>query len=321
MALIGYHASHEQFPPSELTRCVKLAEAAGFQGIMSSDHFAPWGKNQGESGFAWSWLGAAMAVTALPFGVVTSPIGLRYHPALIAQAGATLAEMFPGRFWMAVGSGEALNERVVGGGWPVKDERNRRLAEAVEIIRRLWADEEVTRTGMITTEGARIYTRAADPPSLIAAALTPETARWAGAWADGLVTINQPRPALARIVEAFREGGGAGKPLYLQVHLSYAPTEALARQNAHEQWRTNALPSSVAAELRSPAMFDQATSFVRAEDLKDSVRMSSDCSQHAAWLAEDIEQGFDHIFLHNVGRNQKEFIEAFGTEVLPGLSR
>ncbi|WP_137388731.1 TIGR03885 family FMN-dependent LLM class oxidoreductase [Rhodoligotrophos defluvii] len=319
MPKIGYHASHEQFAPSELLAHVELAAKAGFTAAMSSDHFAPWSEAQGHSGFAWTWLGAAMAKTELPFGVVTTPIGMRYHPAIIAQAGATLAEMFPGRLWMALGSGEALNERITGQRWPLKAERDARLKESAEIIRALWAGETVTRHGLIPVEEARLYSRPNTPPRIIAAALTPETARWAGGWADGLITINKPGDQLKAMVDAFREGGGGGKPLFLQVHLSFAGSEQEARRNAHEQWRTNTLAGSVAAELKLPAQFDAATRFVRPEDLDESVRISAGLTRHIDWIAEDLALGFEEIHLHNVGRNQRDFIEAFGDRVLPAV--
>src|SRR3712207_1221955 len=149
MVRVGFHASHEQFAPSELLRLVRAAERAGFDCAMSSDHFRPWGAAQGQSGFAWSWLGAALEATRLPFGVVTAP-GWRYHPAVLAQAGATLAEMYPGRFWMALGSGEAINEAITGLPWPEKAERNARLEECAAVMRALLAGETVTHRGRVT---------------------------------------------------------------------------------------------------------------------------------------------------------------------------
>lgn len=319
---IGYHASHEQFAPSELLSCVRAAEQAGFEAAMCSDHFAPWSARQPHSGFAWSWLGAALATTSLSFGVVTTPIGRRYHPALTAQAAATLAEMFPERFWMALGSGEALNERVTGQRWPAKAERDARLRESVEIMRALFAGETVSRRGgLIDVEEARLYTRPKLPPAFIAAALTPETARRAGAWADGLVTINQPMERLRAILDAFREGGGEGRRLVLQVHVSYAPTHEEARANAHDQWRFNTLSSGVAAELKLPEQFDAATRLVRPEDLDESILISDDPGWHAARLDEFAELGFHDIYLHNVGLNQSAFIETFGARVLPQVRR
>jgi G6PDH family F420-dependent oxidoreductase len=158
----AFHCSHEQIPPGRLLRFVQRAQEAGFEGGMSSDHFSPWSERQGESGFAWSFLGAAMATTRLPFGVVNSP-GQRYHPAVVAQAAASLAEMFPSRLWVALGTGEASNEHITGGSWPSKSERNARLRECVDVIRALFAGEEVTHNGRVVVDRARLWTRPADP--------------------------------------------------------------------------------------------------------------------------------------------------------------
>lgn len=146
MTQFGYQASHEQYPPSTLLQYIQMAEQAGFQACLSSDHTHPWSRVQGNSGFAQSWLGAALQATHLTFGVVTVP-GYRYHTAVLAQAVATLEEMFPGRFFLTMGSGEALNEHIIGKGWPVKPERNAILQESAEVMRRLWRGEEVTHTG------------------------------------------------------------------------------------------------------------------------------------------------------------------------------
>src|SRR3954454_10953442 len=174
---------------------VRRAEDAGFDAAMSSDHISPWSARQGQSAFAWSWLGAAMQATSLPFGVVNAP-GQRYHPAIIAQAIGTLAAMYPGRFWAALGTGEASNEHVTGGGWPRKDVRNARLRECVDVIRALLRGEEVSHEGLVTVDRARVWTRPDEPPALIAAAVSAETAGWAAGWADGLITVNQPHDAL-----------------------------------------------------------------------------------------------------------------------------
>ncbi|HEX2091618.1 MAG TPA: TIGR03885 family FMN-dependent LLM class oxidoreductase, partial [Longimicrobiaceae bacterium] len=235
---IGYHCSHEQYPPSELLRLVQLAERAGFECAMSSEHFHPWSERQGHSGFALSWIGAALQATTIPIGVLAIPGGWRYHPAIVAQAGATLAEMFPGRFWMAPGSGEALNEHVVGEHWPAKEERNARLLEAVEIIRALWRGETVTRYGRIRVEEAKLYSLPGTPPPLIGPALSPETAEWMGGWADGLITIVGEPEGMRAIIDAFRRGGGEGKPVFLQAQLSFARREEDALRAAWEQWRS-----------------------------------------------------------------------------------
>jgi probable non-F420 flavinoid oxidoreductase len=311
MTTIGYHASHEQFPPSELLRCVQAAERAGFTEAMCSDHLFPWSEAQGHSGFAWSWLGAALATTALPFGVVNAP-GYRYHPAVIAQAAATLAEMFPGRFWVALGTGQALSEHITGEKWPIKAERNARLKECVAVIRALWAGETVTHHGRITVEEAKVYSRPVEPPMIVGPALSPETAAFVAEWADALITINQPLEQLRPIVEAFRSNGGDGKPIYLQVHLSYAATDELARQQAHEQWRTTMLPAPAGEELRLPAQFEAVAELAPPEAMDRSVHISADVERHIEWLQRYVELGFGKLFLHNVGRNQDEFIDAFG---------
>jgi len=317
MVEIGFHASHEQFPPEELVRLVGHAEAAGFDLVMSSDHFHPWSPAQGQSGFTWSWLGAAMGACSLPFGSLATPVGFRYHPAIIAQAAATLARMFPGRLqWLAMGSGEALNEAITGEPWPEKAERNARLKEAVEIIRALLAGETVTRDGLIPTRDAKLYTRAEDPPKLICAAISPETARWAGSWADGLVTVAQPRDKLKQIIAAFHDGGGEGKSLHLQVHVSYARTMEEARANAFDQWRCNCVPPELVENLRTPEDFVAATQDVTPDDVANIVRISDDPARHVDWVAEDAELGFDQIVLHNAGTNQAEFIDIFGQHVL-----
>ena len=318
MATIGYHASHEMFAPSDLLRYVQQAEDAGFTAAMCSDHFNPWSERQGQSGFAWSWLGAAMQATTLPFGLVNAP-GQRYNPAIIAQAAATLQEMFADRLWVAMGSGQYLNEHINGAVWPSKPERNARLLEAVTVIRALWAGETVTHHGAFTVVDAKLYTRPATPPRIIGAAITPETAAWVGGWADGMITVCQDPATLREVVESFREHGGAGKPMYLQAQHSYAATEDAARQGAFDQWRTNIFPSAVLSDLPTPQQFDKAATLVKPDDLDRSIRMSSDPQRHAAWLAEYVELGFDHIYIHNVNREQERFIEVFGAQVLPHL--
>ena len=316
MPRIGWHASHEQIAPSRLLEDARLAEQAGFEAGMSSDHFSAWSERQGESGFAWSWLGAALASTALPFRVVNAP-GQRYHPAIIAQAIATLGEMFPGRLWVCLGSGEASNEHITGDRWPPKHVRNARLLECVEVIRALLGGKEVSHDGLVRVDRARLWTRPAEPPPLIGAAVSEETARWAGGWADGLATIHQPREQLERVVAAFREGGGEGKPMLLQVHVSWAPDEDEALRIAHDQWRTNIFTPPIPWDLETAAHFDEAAKHVTPEDMRGGVLVSSDLEQHAAWIRDAAELGFEEINLHHVGQDQRAFIEAFGEHVLP----
>jgi probable non-F420 flavinoid oxidoreductase len=318
LTLIGYHASHEQFRPSELLEYVQLAERGGFTAAMCSDHITPWSSSQGESGFAWSWLGAALATTSLPFGVVNAP-GYRYHPAIIAQAVATLVEMFPGRFWVAVGRGEAMNEHITGEHWPIKSDRNARLKECVDVMRALWNGELVTHHGRVTVEEAQLHTLPAEPPMVVGAALSVETASWMGGWTDALITINQPDGKDREVIEAFRDNGGDGKPVYLQVHLSWDTTDEITRHNAWDQWRTTSQDSKVLADLRLPHQFEAAAKLVRPEDMDGGVRISADPAQHLEWLQKDLELDLAGLMIHNVGRNQREFIETFGRDVLPKL--
>ena len=315
---IGFHASHEQFPPDRLLRLVQAAERAGFDAAMCSDHWAPFAESQGQSGFAWSWLGAAMASTSLPLGVVNAP-GQRYHPAIIAQAAATLAEMFPDRFWLAIGSGQLINEHITGDRWPSKPERDARLRECADVMRRLWAGEQVSHRGHVTVSEAKLWTRPPRPPLLVGAAVTPPTAAWVATWADALITVAQPDETLDAVVRAFRTNGGAGKPMYLQVHLAYGSSDAEARAAAFGQWRANTMPSSVSTALPHPAQIAEAAKHVRPEDLDAAVRISSDLDRHVAWLRRDLDRGFDALFLHEVGPEQERFIDVFGREVLPRL--
>jgi probable non-F420 flavinoid oxidoreductase len=318
MTVIGFHCSHEQIDPAQLLRDVQQAERAGFTAAMSSDHFSPWSSRQGESGFAWSFLGAALATTALPFGVVNAP-GQRYHPAIIAQAIATLAQMFPGRFWAALGTGEASNERVTGDPWPDKPTRNARLAECVDVMRALFAGEEVTHHGLVHVDRARLWTLPAEPPPLVGAAVSEPTARWLAGWSDGLATICQGRETMERVIGGWRDAGGEGR-LVIQVHVSWAPTDEEALAIAHDQWRTNVFSPPIPWDLDSVEAFDEAARHVRPEDMRGSVLVTSDLGQLSAWLHELLAFEPDELYVHHVGREQGAFIEAFAEHVLPGLA-
>ena len=320
MATFGFHASHEQLRPSRLLEAVIAAEAAGFDAAMCSDHFSPWSERQGESGFAWSWLGAALQAPSFSFGVVTAP-GQRYHPAISAQAFATLAEMFPGRFWAALGSGEASNEHITGDRWPDKPTRDARLLEVVDVIRRLLAGEEVTHHGLVTVDRARLWTLPSEAgfptPKLIGAAVSEATARTVGGWADGLITIRQPLDTLRRVIDAFHEGGGDAKPVFVQQHVSYAADDDTALDIAFDQWRSNVFGPSLSWDLERVEQFDEAARHVRPETMYDHVCISSDPGRHAAWIHEVLDLGAAGVYLHHVGQHQEEFIDVFGSKVLP----
>lgn len=317
MTRYGIHASHEQIAPAQLLADVRRAEQAGFQVAMCSDHFSPWSHRQGHSAYAWSWLGAALATTGLTFGVVSAP-GQRYHPAVVAQAIGTLGSMFPGRFWVALGSGEASNEHITGEVWPRKEVRTQRLEECVDVIRRMLHGEEVSHDGLVTVDRARLWERPDPVPRLVGPAVSLESAQRVAAWSEGMVTVNQPLERLRRMVEAHREAGGTG-PLALQVHLSWAPTEEEAEAIAHDQWRSNVFAEPICWDVETAEGFDVISQDVTVEKVRQVVDVSADLGWHRDRLAAYAEVGFDEIYLHHVGQSQERFIDAFGESVLPQL--
>lgn len=317
MITVGFHASHEQIGPAGLLRAVIRAEQAGFGAAMCSDHFAPWSAQQGHSGHAWGWLGAALEATRLPIGVVTAP-GQRYHPAITAQAIGTFGSMYPGRFWAALGSGEALNEHITGTPWPGKAARDERLLAAADVIRALLAGDEVTADGPVRVDRARLWTLPEVVPQLLAAAVTPATAAWAAGWADGLITVNRAGGAHRRTIAAYRDAGGTG-PVALQFHVCLDPDRDRAARIAHEQWRTNVFAPSLSWELSTPAQFEEAARHVSAADVEDSVFVTDDPSALAGLVSECGSLGIDRVYLHHVGQEQDGFIDTMGDTVLPQL--
>jgi probable non-F420 flavinoid oxidoreductase len=319
MVTIGFHASHEQLAPSAALSSVQRASAAGFGAAMCSDHLAPWSERQGHSGFAWSWLGAALEATDVSFGVVTAP-GQRYHPVILAQAIATLGELYPGRFWAALGSGEALNEHVTGDAWPSKPVRDARLLECVEVMRALLRGDEVSHDGLVRVDRARLWSLPSTAPALVGAAVSAETAATVGTWADGLITVNQSLEVLEQVVASFRDGGGGDKPVYVQVHLSWDPDEDTALKIAYDQWRSNVFSSELNWNLELVTQFDAAAEKVRPADVRGPVLVSSDLEWHLERLSEIAALGVDGLYLHHVGQEQDEFIDAFAGEVIPQLT-
>jgi probable non-F420 flavinoid oxidoreductase len=319
MTRFGFHASHEQIDPRQLLADVQRAEEAGFAMAMCSDHFSPWTSSQGHAGYAWAWLGAALATTSLSLGCVCAP-GQRYHPAVLAQKIATLGVMFPDRFWVALGSGEAANEHITGDAWPDKEVRTRRLEECVEVIRALLAGETVSHDGLVRVDRARVWERPDPLPLLLAPAVSAASAARVAAWAEGLVTVNQPLERLREVVSAYRGSGGRGR-LALQVHLAWAPSEMEALRIAHDQWVAGVFGAPVSWDTATVEAFDAMAAVVPEEAVRVPVRVSADLSQHGDWLAEYAALGFDDIYLHHVGQDQTPFLDAFGEHVLPQLSK
>ena len=313
----GFHASHEQISPGQLLADVQAAERAGFRMAMCSDHFAPWSARQGHSGFAWPWLGAALATTDLTFGTVCAP-GQRYHPAVVAQSAATLAQMFPNRFWVALGSGQNMNEHITGDKWVSKDVRQERLEECVQVIQRLLDGEEVSHRGLVEVERARIYSLPETPPALIAPALSPGTAARAATWAAGLITVNSDRETMEEIVGAYRGAGGRG-PLSLQVHVSIAETIDQAWDIARDQWQNLAVDEPLASGLATPEELDIAGQFIPDDKIAESVIVTDSVDELVGQLREFEQLGFEQTYLHHVGRDQAPFLELARDELLPAL--
>ena len=326
MTRIGYAAMLEQFHPTELLDWCQQAEAAGFSaGFMVSEHFHPWTPQQGQSAFAWSFMGALGQRTTLPFGVAVTTPGFRYHPAVIAHAAATLGAMYPGRFWLGLGAGEALNEHVIGGEWPEVGIRSAMLFEAIEVISKLFSGDVVKHDGeYFTLESARLYTRPERPVPIYVATAGPVNARRTGRHADGMITVGAADEKIKMLWGKFAEGATAeGKdpasmPKLLQIHISWAQTPAEAEANAMREWPNGgmAFPKQ---DIRNPEDFANMAKLVRPEHFTNRVLISADLDEHAAQIQKYVDMGFDEVHLHNVGRNQAEFIRAFGEGVLPQL--
>jgi coenzyme F420-dependent glucose-6-phosphate dehydrogenase len=327
MTTIGYAAMLEQFHPTDLLDWCAQAEGAGFDaGFMVSEHFNPWTPRQGNAAFAWSFMGALGERTSLPFGTAVTCPGFRYHPVVIAHAAATLGAMYPGRFWLGLGAGEALNEHVVGGYWPEIGVRSSMLFEAIEVISKLFSGGTVKHRGeYFTVESAKLWTRPPDDARvrIYVATAGPVNAKRTGKYADGMITVGAADEKIKSLWEKCDEGcREAGKPLgtpkLLQIHVSWARTDEEAVRNAVEEWPNGGMPFPK-QDIRNPEDFAAMARLVRPEDFTNRVLMTSDLRKHIEYIQHYVDMGFDEVHLHNVGRNQAEFIEVFGKEVLPEL--
>ena len=326
MTKIGYACMLEQFHPTELLDWAELAEASGFDaGFQVSEHFHPWTPQQGQAAFAWSFMGALGQRTQLPFGTAVTCPGFRYHPAVIAHAAATLGAMYPGRFWLGLGAGEALNEHVIGGEWPEVGERSRMMFESIEIITKLFSGKVVKHDGeYFTLESARLYTRPEQPVPIYVATAGPVNAKKTGKFADGIITVGAADEKIAMLWDKFREGAlEAGKDAeamktQLQIHVSWAATQAEADKNALVEWPNGGMPFPK-QDIKNPEDFEQMAKLVRIENFANRMLISADLEQHTAQIQKFVDMGFDEIYLHNVGRDQAAFVRTFGEKVLPAL--
>lgn len=328
---IGYAAMLEQFHPTEAVALSAYAEERGFSGVMAADHFQPWVPAQGQSAFVWNVLSALGERTKGDIGPgVTAPT-FRWHPAMVAQASATLAAMYPGRHWLGLGSGEALNEHVTAQYWPEAPERINRMFEAIEIISKLFAaslaGKDVRHSGTFyKMESTRLWTMPEVAPEILVATAGPVTAKRAGRHADGLITVGAPLEKIEGLFARFDAGAReAGKdpdnmPKVLQLHMSWAPTYEDALANAMTEWPNGGMKFPK-ADIRSPFELEQMARLVRPEDFEGRLLISEDPDVHRAYIQKFLDLGFDRVYLHNVGRNQREWIDVFGTSVLPELHR
>ncbi|SDD93386.1 TIGR03557 family F420-dependent LLM class oxidoreductase [Auraticoccus monumenti] len=324
---VGYAAMLEQFHPTEAVELSAYAESKGFSGVMAADHFQPWVPSQGQSSFVWNVLTAVGERTTGDFGPGVVAPHFRYHPAVVAQASATLAAMYPGRHWLGVGAGEALNEHVIAGYWPEAGERSRRMFEAIEVINKLFTGKEVKHAGeFFKMETARLWTMPETAPEILVATAGPINAKRTGRSADGIITVGAPLEKISGLFDKFAEGAcEAGKdpdtmPKVLQLHLSWAPTDEEARQNALTEWPNGGMKFPK-ADIRSPKDFAEMAKLVRIEDFEGRMIMSADPDEHRAYIQRFVDLGFDRVYLHNVGRNQREWIDVFAEQVLPKLTR
>ena len=322
---VGYAAMFEQFHPTDLLRWSRLAEEHGFTSVMASDHFHPWTPEQGQSAYVWSWLGALGATTSLRFGTGVTPPGFRYHPAIIAQAAATLEAMYPGRFWLGLGAGEALNEHIVGRYWPEAPTRLRILMESIEVIRKLFSGKVVKYAGEhITLESARLYTMPETPPPIYVATAGPIQSKRTGRYCDGIITVGASDEKIRMLMERFEEGAReaekdpAQMPRIVQLHVSWAESRQEALENALREWPNGGMPFPK-GDIRNPEDFQAMARFVRPENFENRVLISPDLDEHLEYIQHYIDLGFDEVYVHNVGRNQEEFIRAYGERVIPKL--
>jgi G6PDH family F420-dependent oxidoreductase len=316
---LGYALSSEEHRPADLVRNARLAEESGFEFALISDHFHPWVDAQGHAPFVWTVLGAiARETQRLEVGTgVTCPT-IRIHPAIIAQAAATTADLFEGRFFLGVGTGENLNEHILGDHWPPYEEREEMLVESIEILRGLWEGELFSHRGEhYIVENARIYTLPDTPPAIMVAASGPESVQVAREIGDGLV-VTAPN---AEVIAAFRAGGGAAKPVYGQLTVCWAETEEQGMRTLHEIWPNAGVPGDLSQELPLPRHFEEASRLVTPEMLAEQIPVGPDVERHVAAIQEYLDAGVDHLYLHQVGADQEGFFRFFTDELAAAVER
>ena len=317
MPELGYALSSEEHGPNELVANARRAEEAGFEFAMISDHFHPWTDTQGQSPFVWSVIGGiAEATERIRLGTgVTAPI-IRTHPAIIAHAAATSAVMMDGRFFLGLGTGENLNEHIVGEPWPAPDERLEMFEEAVEVIRLLWEGGEQTHRGdYYDVVQARLYTLPDEPPPIAIAAAKPQASELAGRLGDAFINTSPD----SEPIERFESAGGKGKPKYGQITMCWAETEEKGRKTALEIWPNAALGGDLSYELPIPRHFEQAPEDVTEEEIGEAIPCGPDVDRYVEDFREYEQAGYTHIYFHQIGRDQEGFFRFFEQELKPKL--
>lgn len=315
MTAFGYFLSTEEYAPRQLLEQAVLAEEAGFDALWISDHFHPWNDEQGQSAFVWSMIGALSRVSRLPVMTAVTCPTMRISPVIVAQAAATSAVLHEGRFRLGVGSGEALNEHILGQAWPGAEVRLEMLAEAVEVIRRLWTGEVVDHRGQhYTVDNARIYTLPQQPPEIWISGFGPEATRLAGRLGDGYVTTSADQELLA----LFRSTS-EGKPASAGFKAAWAPTEEEGVEHAHRLWRTSGVPGELAQVLPTPRHFEQAAELVTPGMTRDSLVCGPDIERHVASYGPYLAAGFEEVYVAAIGPYYRDMISRFGADVLPAV--
>ena len=316
MAKIGYFLSSEQFTPKELIDQAKRAEDAGFDALWISDHFHPWNDAQGQSSFVWGVIGALSEATSLPVSTAVTCPTMRIHPAIIAQAAATAAVQLDGRFVLGVGSGEALNEHILGDPWPSVGVRLEMLEEAIDVIRLLLRGDEVSHHGEhYEVQEARIYTLPDQPLPIYVSGFGPQAAELAGRIGDGYVLVTPE----TELVQTFRSNGGGDKPVQAGTKVCWDADADTAVDTAHRIWGNQGLPGQSAQILPRPKDFEALQALVPKQDIADSVACGSDPDRHAAQVRQYLDAGVDEVYVSQIGPDMDGFFAGWRRDVLPQL--
>jgi G6PDH family F420-dependent oxidoreductase len=314
---IGYFLSSEEFGPADQLAQARLAEQAGFSGLWISDHYHPWIDAQGESPFVWGMLGALSQATSLPIATAVTCPTLRIHPAVVAQAAATAQVLLGGRFTFGVGTGEALNEHILGDAWPSANVRLEMLEEAVAIMRELWQGGQVEHDGPhYAVENARIYTLPDTPPEVFISGFGPKAIELAARIGDGYCLVTPDADA----VRSFRESGGGSKTVQAGAKVCYGADEGACRRTAHRLWPNDAMPGELAQILPTPAHFEQTAELVTEDMVAESVVCGPDLERHIAHLQEYADAGVDEVYVQQIGEDHAAFFDAYREHVLPRFS-